>query len=234
RLQEVKQERKEALRRAAEEAQGLVENTRREMERALQEARRAGADAQSTRHLRRQVEEKRDQVKQKRRELAPHSRPPLPLEDLEPGRTVWVETMNRHGTVTDVDARRRKVTVDAGGLTIEADASAICRPDPDAETTAEPSEAPREGQTVVQGAGRVGPELDMRGLRVDEGLRRLEQYLNEACVADLATIRIIHGHGTGALRDAVRKELKNHPLIESFRYGEYGEGGWGVTIVELR
>ena len=236
RLQEVKQERKEALRRAVEEAQGLVENTRREMEKALQEARRAGADAQSTRHLRRQVEEKRDQVRQKRRELAPQRRPPVRPEDLQPGRTVWVETMNRHGTVTHVDARRRKVTVDAGGLTIEADASAIRRPDPDAEAeaAAAPSEADRERQTVVQGVGRVGPELDLRGLRVDEGLRRLDQYLNEACVADLATIRIIHGHGTGAMRDAVRKELKDHPLIESFRYGEYGEGGWGVTIVTLR
>ena len=234
RLQEVKRERKEALRRAAEEAQGLVENTRREMERALQEARRAGADAESTRHLRRQVEEKREQVKRKRRELAPHSRPPLPLKDLEPGRTVWVETMNRHGTVTDVDTKRGKVTVDAGGLTIEAEASAIRRPDPDAEAAAPPPETDRDPQTVVQGVGRVDPELDLRGLRVDEGLRRLDQHLNQACVADLATIRIIHGHGTGAMRDAVRKELTGHALIERFRYGEWGEGGRGVTIVTLK
>jgi len=236
RLQEVKRERKEALRRAAEEAQGLVENTRRQMERALEEARRAGADAESTRPLRRQVEQKREQVKKKRRELAPHSRPPLPLKDLEPGHTVWVDTMNRHGTVTEVDAKRGKVTVDAGGLTVEADASAIRRPDPgaEAETAPAPSEADREGQTLVRGVGRVDPELDLRGLRVEEGLRRLDQYLNEACVADLATVRIIHGHGTGAMRDAVRKELAGHPLIERFRYGERGEGGQGVTIVTLK
>ncbi|MFO8012397.1 MAG: endonuclease MutS2 [Phycisphaerae bacterium] len=235
RLREVKRERKEALRRAAEEAQGLVENTRREMEQALEEARRAGADAEATRHLRRQVEEKRAQVKQQRRQLAPQRRPPMPLESLQPGRTVWIDTMNRHAVVTDVDAKRGKVTVDAGGLTIEADASAVRRPDPDAEAKAAagPSEADREGQTVVRGVGRVDPELDLRGLRVEEGLRRLDRYLNEACVADLATIRIIHGHGTGAMRDAVRKELAGHPLIEHFRYGEWGEGGRGVTIATL-
>jgi len=235
RLREVKRERKEALRRAAEEAQGLVENTRREMERALREARQAGADADSTRHLRRQVEEKRDQVKQQRRELASRRRPPLPLEDLAPGRTVWVETMNRHGTVTDVDVKRGRVTVDAGGLTVEASAEAIRQPDPDAEAeAAEPSAPPQQRQTIVRGAGRVDPELHLRGLRVEEGLRRLDTYLNEACVADFDTVRIIHGHGTGAMRDAVRKALAGHPLVESFRYGEHGEGGRGVTIVSLK
>jgi len=239
RLEEVKRERKEALRRAAEEAQGLVENTRREMEQALQEARRAGADAESTRHLRRQVEEKRAQVKQQRRELAPDRRPALPLESLQPGHTVWIETMNRHATVTRVDARRGKVTVDAGGLTIEADASAVRQPDPGAEAQAArapaaPSDEEAERKTIVQGVGRVDPELDLRGLRVDEGLRRLDTHLNEACVADLATIRIIHGHGTGAMRDAVRKTLADHPLIESFRFGERGEGGRGVTVATLK
>jgi len=231
RLEEVKKERKASLRRAVAEAQGLVENTRREMEKALEAARRAGADAAATRHLRRQVEVKRAQFKQKREELAAERRPTLPLDALQPGDTVWVETMKRHGTVTAVDEKRRKVTVQAGALTIEADASAIQRPAPDAQADPPPA---REGRTIVQGAGAVHPELDMRGMRVDEGLRRLEQFLNEACVADLGTLRLIHGHGTGALRDAVRKELKGHPLVASFRYGEYGEGGQGVTIVTLK
>ncbi len=235
RLETIKKERKEALRRAAEEAQGMVENTRREMEKALEEARQAGADAEATRHLRHGVEEKRRQVKQKRRELSARRRPPIRPETLEPGQAVWVETMNRQGTVTDVDVRRGKVTVEAGGLTIEADAAAIRRPAPEAEAQpAGPSEREDEGRAAVRGVGRVDPELDMRGMRVHEGLRRLEQFLNEACVADLETIRLIHGHGTGALRDAVRKELKAHPLVERYRYGEYGEGGRGVTIVTLR
>jgi len=242
RVEAVKKDRKEALRRAAEEAQGLIENTRREMEQALAEARRAGADAQATRHLRRQVEEKRNLVKQKRRELAPDRRPPMKADEIQPGQTVWIETMNRLGTVADVDPRRRKVTVDAGGLEIEADLSAIRRPDPGAEApppaaaaaASTPDAQGDQRRTVVEGIGRVDPELDLRGLRVDEGLRRLDTYLNEACVADLATICIIHGFGTGAMCDAVRKELKGHPLIASFRYGERGEGGHGVTVATLK
>ena len=231
-LDDLKKERKESLRRAVEEAQGLVENTRREMERALDEARRAGADAAATKHLRRQVETKRDQFKKKSKELAPRGRPPLAIGAIALGQTVWVETMNRHGTVTAVDARRRKVTVDAGGLVIEADASAILTADADAASAGGP---PAKGRTVVQRpAAAVPAEVHLRGMRVDEALRRLEQYLNEACVADLATVRIIHGHGTGAVRDAVQRELKGHPLVASFRFGEWGEGGRGVTIVVLK
>jgi len=231
-LDDLKKERKESLRRAVEEAQGLVENTRREMERALDEARRAGADAAATKHLRRQVETKRDQFKKKSKELAPRGRPPLAIGAIALGQTVWVETMNRHGTVTAVDARRRKVTVDAGGLVIEADASGILEADADVASAGGP---PAKGRTVVErSAAAVPAEVHLRGMRVDEALRRLDQYLNEACVADLATVRIIHGHGTGAVRDAVQRELKGHPLVASFRFGEWGEGGRGVTVAVLK
>ena len=231
-LADLKKERKESLRRAVAEAQGLVENTRREMQQALDEARRAGADADATKHLRRQVEAKRDGFKKKSRELAPRRRPPLPLETLRAGDTVWVETMQRHATVSRIDRRRRKVTLDAGGLAIEADASAIRKADEDAKVNAAPE---REGRTVVEGSrAAVAPELNMRGMRVDEALRALQQYLNEACVADLGSVRIIHGHGTGALREMVQRELNGHPLVESFRYGEWGEGGRGVTIAVLK
>lgn len=230
-LADLKAHRKESLRKALDEARGLVENTRREMSRALDEARRAGADAAATRHLRQQVEAKREGFKKKSQELAPTARPALPLESLEPGQVVFVETMNRHGRITAIDARRRKVTVDSGGLSIEADASAILEADAQALRDAGP--APH-GRTVVQKPAAVPAELSLRGLRVDEALRAMEQYLNEACLADLGSVRLIHGHGTGALRDAVRKVLATHPLVESFRFGERGEGGRGVTIAVLK
>ena len=231
-LADLKKERKESLRRAVAEAQGLVENTRREMQVALDEARRAGADAAATTHLRRQVEAKRDRFKKKSRELAPRRRPPLSLETIRAGDTVWVETMQRHATVSRIDRRRRKVTLNAGELEIEADASTIRKADREANVEAAPE---REGRTVVEGSrAAVAPELNMRGMRVDEALRALEQYLNEACVADLGSVRIIHGHGTGALREMVQRELKEHPLVESFRYGEWGEGGRGVTVAVLK
>jgi len=227
-LADLKRERKEALRKAAEEARGLVENARREMERALREARRAGAQPQETRDLRRQVEQKRDALKKKAGELAPKPRKPLPLESLSEGRLVWVETMKCHGTVTRIDARRRKVTVDARGLSIEVNASAVQQPD---EKTPPPE--PAAGRTIVPHPSAVAPEVSLRGERYDEARRHLETYLHEAYLADLRSVRIIHGHGTGALQQMVHEFLKEFPLVESFRFGERGEGGRGVTIVNF-
>lgn len=84
-------------------------------------------------------------------------------------------------------------------------------------------------------AGAVPPmdEIHLRRLTVDEALLKLDQYLDDAFMADLLQVKIIHGKGTGILRQAVRERLANHPLVKSYRLGGYGEGGVGVTIVEL-
>ncbi len=76
-------------------------------------------------------------------------------------------------------------------------------------------------------------EVRLRHLTVDEALPKLDQYLHDAFVAGLYQVRVIHGKGTGTLRQVVRRQLTTHPLVKSFRPGEYGEGGEGVTIVEL-
>jgi len=79
----------------------------------------------------------------------------------------------------------------------------------------------------------VDRELHLRHLTVDEALFRLDQYLNDAFMAGLPSVRIVHGKGTGTLRQAVHEVLAKHPLVKSFRPGDYGEGDYGVTIVEL-
>jgi len=76
-------------------------------------------------------------------------------------------------------------------------------------------------------------ELHLRRLTVDEALLKLDKYLNDAFVAGLYQITVIHGKGTGKLRQVVREQLAKHPLVKSYRPGEYGEGGAGVTIVKL-
>jgi DNA mismatch repair protein MutS2 len=76
-------------------------------------------------------------------------------------------------------------------------------------------------------------ELRLRHLTVAEALPKLDQYLHDAFVSGLIQVRVIHGKGTGTLRQTVRRELSRHPLVKSFRPGDYGEGGEGVTIVEL-
>jgi DNA mismatch repair protein MutS2 len=76
-------------------------------------------------------------------------------------------------------------------------------------------------------------ELDLRGLRVEEIIPRLDKYLDDAFLAGLPFVRIVHGKGTGALRQAVRQELRSHPLVKSQRPGDDGEGGSGVTVAYL-
>ncbi|HEY50286.1 MAG TPA: hypothetical protein G4O20_00555 [Dehalococcoidia bacterium] len=80
---------------------------------------------------------------------------------------------------------------------------------------------------------KVQDEIRLRQLTVDEALFRLEQYLHDAFMAGLIQVIVIHGKGTGTLRRAIQKVLAEHPLVKSFRLGEYGEGGAGVTIVQL-
>ena len=76
-------------------------------------------------------------------------------------------------------------------------------------------------------------EVHIRQMTVDEALPKLEEFLNDAFMVGLHQIRVVHGKGTGTLRQAVQGKLANHPLVKSYRSGGYGEGGAGVTIVEL-
>jgi dsDNA-specific endonuclease/ATPase MutS2 len=93
--------------------------------------------------------------------------------------------------------------------------------------------APAYAASSLPPPPQVGLELDLRGTTVEEMLPRLERYLDDAYLAMLPWVRIIHGKGTGALRTAVRKELNKHPLVKTAREGEPGEGGDGVTVVYL-
>jgi DNA mismatch repair protein MutS2 len=79
----------------------------------------------------------------------------------------------------------------------------------------------------------ISPELNLLGMTTDDALLALDKYLDDARLAHLHSVRIVHGKGTGALRGAVQKYLKKQKWIASFRSGEFGEGDAGVTIVQL-
>ena len=81
---------------------------------------------------------------------------------------------------------------------------------------------------------QVSGEIDMRGMACDEAILELDRYIDNAIISGLETIRIIHGKGTGVLRNGVQTHLRNHKAIKSFRLGTFGEGENGVTIAELK
>jgi hypothetical protein len=101
-----------------------------------------------------------------------------------------------------------------------------------------PATGPGSTADGMPGRGRGGPRgvpssLDLRGARVDEALEALDRYLDSAARAGAGRVTVIHGHGSGAMRDAVRDILSGHPLVREWRPGERGEGGDGATVVTL-
>ncbi|GAA3320848.1 hypothetical protein GCM10020331_033520 [Ectobacillus funiculus] len=98
-----------------------------------------------------------------------------------------------------------------------------------------PKQTEKRTLATVKGKDyHVGLELDLRGERYEEALHRVEKYIDDALLANYPRISIIHGKGTGALRQGVQEYLKKHRAVKSFRYGDAGEGGLGVTVVEFK
>jgi DNA mismatch repair protein MutS2 len=156
--------------------------------------------------------------------------PPPPEEVRLPGEimvgdTVWVAGLGTTGQVMALDGESAEVQVGSFGVRVEADS--LERRGRREAAEPEPSPAPTSFHSSP------GVELDLRGQRVEEILPRLEKYLDDAFLAGLPFVRIIHGKGTGALRQAVRQELRGHPLVNSHRAGGQREGGSGVTVAYL-
>ncbi|HEX6989030.1 MAG TPA: endonuclease MutS2 [Bacillota bacterium] len=103
-------------------------------------------------------------------------------------------------------------------------AADLAGPPPDARPTA----------SALNKTGQVSPEISLRGMRVDEALPRLDKYLDDAVLAGLPEVRVIHGKGTGTLRSAVHELLRQDPRVESYALAGPGEGSFGVTVVRLR
>ena len=144
------------------------------------------------------------------------------------------------GRIAALEKGGRRATLEAGGLRVTVDVDdlvpAIGTP------TSVGGGAGRDGGTAaasnaaslrLERARTVASSLDLRGARVEEALETLDRYLDDAGVAGLGSATIIHGLGTGALRDAVRTAAAAHPLVRTVRPGERGEGGDGATVVTL-
>ena len=157
--------------------------------------------------------------------------PPSPVKavrlpgEIAVGDTVWVSGLGTTGRVTTLDGDSAEVQVGAFGVRVQ-------RGDLERRAAIQPTEPEA---TIVSAGPRPSPgiELDMRGQRVEEALLRLDKYLDDAFLGGLPFVRIIHGKGTGTLRQAVQQRLRSHPLVKSHRTGEEGEGGTGVTVAYL-
>lgn len=146
------------------------------------------------------------------------------------GDSVSIKTLNKDGVVLELPDAKGDVVVRAGIIKTKVNIKALRL------NEAAPAAQKRGGtRGVHRSTGeRVKRELDLRGMMVDEAEMELERYLDSAMLMGIGEVVVIHGKGTGAVRNAVRSLLKGHKLVKSFRPGVYGEGDDGVTVVELK
>jgi DNA mismatch repair protein MutS2 len=235
---QVRKREREAEQRARQQARDLLLGARAEVEAAISELREAAAEAavdratldEAARRARRRVEEKaRRQAERTPRAGggALAAAGPAEAAALEEGGRVRVIATGAVGTL--IELRDGRATVETSGLRLQVPVSGLAALGP-GEAAAQPK---RKSGGWTAPEVQASPEVDLRGLRFDEVEGRLEPALDAALRAGLPSLRIIHGKGTGAVRDRVVTLLEGYPWVRSFRPGELGEGGTGVTVVEL-
>ena len=200
----------------------------------LDEMRRRINDEQETEEINRARTELRRRLNEHEARLRSPEET-LPQEEkksarpLRAGDTVQIKTMGVRAQVLSV-SKDGTVSLKAGIMTVTAKEDELL--------LLEEAKPLKQETAPVQGTGsrlmHVPTEIDLRGMESIEAVLTAERYLDSAAMAKLKTVTIIHGKGTGALRDAVRKMLKTNKLVKSWRQGLYGEGEAGVTVVELK
>ncbi len=234
--EKLRKKEKEILTKAAWEARELVRSARREAEQLIctlrEEQRKLGVQerlksAQAVRgklrDLAGSIEEKLDEA----RFLPPGE----VAKDLKPGDRVEIPRFNQQGVVLNKPAPEGEVQVQVGALKVNLPMTELRR----SLTKEKPQfkSAPAGSESLAHKAA-VAPELDFRGLRVEEALEKVDKYLDAAYLAGLTRVSLIHGKGTGVLREAIRDYLSKHPFVASYRSGGYYEGGTGVTVVDFK
>lgn len=122
-----------------------------------------------------------------------------------------------------------KVQVQVGSSKMYFDATVLERGNPSISKT-----IVKHTPNSLLKSNSVPTEINLLGYNVEEARMTLDKYLDECILAGLSTVRVVHGKGTGALRKGVQEYLKENPHVKSFRYGTFGEGEMGVTVVELK
>ena len=152
-------------------------------------------------------------------------------EDIVPGARVRAEHLGVHGEVVAVN--NSTVTVRSGTLTVRVPLHAL-RLAPPGNGAPPPATKRADARISLPDKAAPNPELHLIGRTTDEARDLVERFLDDAFLAGLGRVRLVHGKGTGALRKAVRDLLAAHPLVDSFRDGEPSEGGAGATVAALR
>ncbi len=236
---EIKDKNRRLLDEARNEAARIVQSAKDDMNAILKEAEKLSREAAKSdrtkemEKMRRKLKETGDSYDKKlgkRREQLGKNKP---LKNIQLGETVEIISMNETGTVVSLPNSSGDAMIQVGIMKIKANITDLRRTAQESASSASPSRQ-RHGRSISSKAMTASTELDIRGMMVDEGSMLLDKFIDDAVMASLKTISVIHGKGTGALRAGIHKYLKNNKFVKSYRLGSYGEGDSGVTIIELK
>ena len=231
-------QRDEMLKKAREDAKKLLQKAQNESERIIGELKKAKNQPLKEHEL----HALRASLQQGIDDLSPHidmsgAGEGEKLTSVKVGDRVELTRLGTQATVLTLPDARGEVTVQAGAMKLKANLAELRKAKPEVKKPVKQSIYTPQKQSssgVSLSGRRAEMECDLRGMTVEEALTQTEMFLDSARVNRLKTVSIIHGKGTGALRQAVHTLLRRLPDVDSFRLGHYGEGEDGVTIVTMK
>lgn len=223
-LQKAQEEARKILRQAKEQADSILKEMR-ELAKRSYELEQHKAMEQARDRLKRSLNKIEETIGDT---LAPSQGLLKPPKDLRPGESVYIANLDQRGQVLSISEQGDEVQVQVGIMKINVHISNVRR------VKEEPKRQGASSKSVSMKNRSVSMELDLRGQNLEEALVNVDKYLDDVFLAGLKEVVLIHGKGTGVLRNGVHQHLKHHPHVESFRLGKFGEGESGVTVVHLK
>lgn len=226
------------LREANEKAKEILQEAKDVADETIRDFNKAGAGT-DIRELEKKRQKVRDKINEKneRLSLGANKKQPekktLDPKKLKKGDTVKIVSMGLKGTVSTLPDARGALFVQCGIMRTQTNVRDLVLVD-EATVTTPTLQRTGAGKIKMSKTLSVSTEINLLGKTVDEALPALDKYLDDAYLAHLPSVRVVHGKGTGALRSAVHNHLKRLKYVKEFRLGEYGEGDAGVTIVTFK
>lgn len=224
------------LREANEEAREILQDAKDVADETIRTFQKADAGV-SMKELERSRQKVRDKISEKNDRLSLKSDKPthkvLKPEQIRPGDSVKIISMGLKGTVSSLPDKNGKLFVQCGIIRSQVSLDDLVLIEEETINTGKLQRS-SSGSLKMSKTYSVSTEINLLGKTVDEALAELDKYLDDAYLAHLPSVRIVHGKGTGALRKAVHNYLRRNKIIRSYRLGEFGEGDAGVTIAEFK
>ena len=237
--EKIDQAKDKILRDANEKARAILQEAKDVADETIRDFNKAGASA-DIKELEKKRQKVRDKINEKNGKLAlgnnqkkPANQKTVDPKKLKKGDSVKIISMNLKGIVNTLPDARGNLFVQCGIMRMQTNINDLV-PIKEETITAPALQRTNTGKLKMSKSFSVSSEINLLGCTVDEAIAKLDKYLDDAYLAHLPSVRVVHGKGTGALRSAVQSHLKRLKYVKEYRLGEYGEGDAGVTIVTFK